>query len=171
MIGGGRDNTVDNNLFINCRPSIHVDSRGLGWAKYYFDGPNKTLFDRMDSMNYTRPPYAERYPALLSLYNDEPAIAKNNFITHNISYLGRWMDLHDGLTFRTVKSEHNLIADAEAGPISEKDKQIRGNPGITDYQLQNFIIKPVGLKNGYQNIQWSKIGLQGDRFRKKATNE
>jgi parallel beta-helix repeat protein len=166
MIGGGRDNTVDNNLFIDCRPAIHVDSRGLGWAKYYFDGTNKTLFDRMDSMNYTRAPYALRYPELLSLYNDQPAIAKNNVITHNISYLGRWMDLHDGLTFETVNSQQNLVADAEAGPISEKDKRIKGNPGITDYQQQDFIIKPAGLKNGYKNIQWSKIGLQRDPFRK-----
>ena len=119
----------------------------------------------MDSMNYSQSPYAKRYPALLKLYNDEPAIAKNNVITHNISYLGRWMDLLDGLTFYIVNSEGNLVADAEKGPMSNKDKAIKGNPGITDYQHQNFTIKEEGLNAGYQNIQWLKMGLQHDQFR------
>ena len=32
MIGGGRDNTIENNIFVECTPSVHVDARGLGWA-------------------------------------------------------------------------------------------------------------------------------------------
>ena len=38
LIGGGRDNIVENNLYVECTPSIHLDARGLSWASYYFDG-------------------------------------------------------------------------------------------------------------------------------------
>ncbi len=29
LLGGGRDNAIDNNLFIECSPSVHVDARGI----------------------------------------------------------------------------------------------------------------------------------------------
>ena len=32
MLGGGRDNTIENNVFVDCNPAIHVDQRGKSWA-------------------------------------------------------------------------------------------------------------------------------------------
>ena len=32
MIGGGRDCLVKNNLFVDCKPALHIDARALGWA-------------------------------------------------------------------------------------------------------------------------------------------
>lgn len=37
FIGGGRDCTVKNNLFVDCRPSLHIDARALGWAHDHSD--------------------------------------------------------------------------------------------------------------------------------------
>ena len=37
MIGGGRDCTIANNIFVDCAPAMHVDARGLGWAAHLFD--------------------------------------------------------------------------------------------------------------------------------------
>ena len=55
---------------------------------YYFDKslPNfeSQLFDEMDAVNYSKPPYSERYPELLTLYDDEPAVPKYNKINRNI---------------------------------------------------------------------------------------
>ena len=41
FIGGGRDNIIENNIFIECEPSIQVDSRGLSFAKHFFNKSNK----------------------------------------------------------------------------------------------------------------------------------
>jgi len=60
LIGGGRDNLVQNNMSVDCVPAVHIDSRGLGWAKNYFDGQTTTLMDRLQAMNYLHPPYSER---------------------------------------------------------------------------------------------------------------
>jgi parallel beta-helix repeat protein len=169
MIGGGRDNIVDNNIFIGCYPAVHVDSRGLGWAKYYFDGTNDTLFNRMDAMDYKNPPYSEKYPLLLNLYNDEPAVAKNNKIINNISYLCRWLDLNDGLDLKTVLSENNIVAKPEEEYINSGDHIIKKNPGIYNYKKEDFRLKSKALKYGFKKIAYDKIGLQQDIYRENIT--
>jgi len=35
FIGGGRDCVVENNIFVDCRPSLHIDARAMGWAGYH----------------------------------------------------------------------------------------------------------------------------------------
>ncbi|MBD3384057.1 hypothetical protein GF407_03940 [candidate division KSB1 bacterium] len=115
LIGGGRDNVIQNNLFIDCHPSILLDARGLSWAFYYFDGTYNVLWERMAAMNATQPPFSRRYPELLTLKEDNPAVPKNNRILNNVSTGGRWIELYDYYAFEpdvyTIKN--NLIADAE----------------------------------------------------------
>ena len=115
FIGGGRDNLVKNNIFIECKPSVHIDARGTSWASYYLDGNYPVLFEKMDAMSYDRPPYSDRYPELLSLYEDDPAIPKNNKITSNISFGGQWLELHDHITVDSLDLERNYIADPLLG--------------------------------------------------------
>jgi parallel beta-helix repeat protein len=165
MIGGGRDNLVDNNIFIDCNINMHVDSRGLGWAKYYFDGSDNTLFKRMDAMNYKQSPYAEKYPILLSLYNDEPAVAKNNSIVHNITYKGKWLDLYDGLDLTIVHAENNLVADVSQTQDNDKDIIVKNNPGLYNIKKHDFRVKSKAMKYGFKPIPYSEIGLQRDSFR------
>ena len=120
-------------------------------------------------MNYKQPPYSEKYPLLLSLYNDEPAVAKNNKLINNISYLGRWLDLNDGLDLNTVLSENNIVAKSETEYKNPGDHIIKKNPGMYNYNKEDFRLKPKALKYGFREISYGKIGLQQDAFRKKPT--
>jgi hypothetical protein len=193
FIGGGRDNTVENNIFVECAPSVHVDARGLGWAKYYFDKSLaiyvNTLFERMDAMNFKAPPYSTKYPELLKLYNDEPAVPKYNRILRNVSFGGRWMDLYDGMDFSIVTVKDNLIADPEICKWVRKEKgtvtykagdneimgEMKGNrfmdsdPGFMDVKKADFRLKKdsPAWKIGFQPIPFEKIGLVKDEYRKK----
>lgn len=152
LVGGGRNNTVENNIFVDCTPAVHVDSRGLGWARNYFNGELTTLTDRLAAMNYREPPYSTRYPELLTLYDDEPALAKYNVVARNICVGGRWLDLADGLTDKVVRLEDNLVnqdplfVDAAAG----------------DYRLKD---DSPAYKLGFKPIPFEKIGLQLDEYR------
>jgi len=140
LIGGGRDNVVENNVYIQCSPSLHVDARGLSWASYYFDGTLTTLDDRMKEMNYSQPPYSEKYPELLTLYQDDPAVPKNNRIVRNVSYGGRWLDVYDywAFDFSVVTMKDNLIADPELCR-----RRLPGQTGWDPYYLN------IDLKEGY----------------------
>jgi len=147
LLGGGRDNTIDNNIFVECKPSVHVDARGLGWAKNYFDGSDTTLTDRMKAVHADRPPYSQRYPELVTLYADEPAVPKGNVIRHNISLGGQWLDLLDKLTDKIVKIENNLVNE---------------DPHFVDPEQSDFRLKEdsPAFKLGFQKIPFEQIGLR-----------
>lgn len=140
MIGGGRDNVIENNIFVECSPSVHVDARGLGWASYYFDGTQPDLFEHLKEMKYHEPPYSTRYPELLTLDSGNPALPVNNRIIHNVSYGGRWLDIYDATVFEfsIVTMKDNLIADPYICRRREKNQS-----GWDPYYLD------IDRKDGY----------------------
>jgi hypothetical protein len=140
MIGGGRDNTIENNIFVDCRPSVHVDARGLGWASYYFDGTQPIMFNALKEYNYRQPPYSTRYPALARLDTENPALPTGNRIVRNVSYGGRWLDIYDAnsFDFSMVTMTDNVIADSLICRRLEK-----GKTGWDPYYLD------IDTKDGY----------------------
>lgn len=152
LIGGGRDNTVENNVFVDCRPAVHVDGRGLGWAKFWFDGRDSTLMDRLNAVNHTQPPYSERYPELVTLLHDEPAVPKGNKVLHNICVGRRWLDLLDGLNDKVIRIQDNLI---------------EGDPGFIAPEKLNFQLRDdsPAYKLGFKPIPMEKFGLYRDEYR------
>jgi len=155
LIGGGRDNRVENNVFVDCTPAVHIDQRGLGWARSYFDGRDNTLVDRLNAVPYRQPPWSTRYPELLTLYDDEPARAKGNAVVRNICVGGRWLDLLDGLKEQDVVLKDNLV---------DQD------PGFVDAANHDYRLKEnsPALRLGFQQIPIERIGLKrspGRRYR------
>jgi hypothetical protein len=145
LVGGGRDNTIENNIFIDCRPAIHVDARGLGWAKYYFDGSNNTLFDRLKAVNHDKPPYSTKYPELARLLDDEPVMPKGNKIVRNICVGGKWLELQNGLTDKVILIQDNVVEAA---------------PGFRDMDANDFRPKPGSPAHsaGFKPIPFKEIG-------------
>lgn len=187
FVGSGRDNIIENNVFIECEPSVHFDVRGRSWASYYFDKENplyvNTLFDRMDAMNYTEPPYSEKYPELLTYYDDEPDLPKGNKVLRNVSYGGTWTNLIEGVDFKMVEYRDNLIADPiiatwERGvgaPMEtytngdtliarELDGNVimEGNPGFMDLEKLDFRLRDDSraFEMGFKKIPVERIGLK-----------
>jgi hypothetical protein len=151
MIGGGRDNTVENNIFIDCTPSVHVDARGLGWASYYFDGTQPIMFDSAKAYNYRKPPYSTRYPELLTLDKGNPALPTGNKILRNISTGGRWLDIYDAnsFDFSMVTMKDNVISDSLICRRLEK-----GKTGWDPYYLD------IDTKDGYVLLTRNDEGIK-----------
>jgi hypothetical protein len=104
MVGGGRHCSIENNLFVDCVPATHVDSRGLGWAASGREG----LEQKLKAFAYQEPPWSERYPYLVNILEDDPMAPKGNVITRNLCVGGRWGDF-DGKAKPLVTFEDNLI--------------------------------------------------------------
>ena len=153
LIGGGRDNQLKNNIFIDCRQATVLDARGTGWAKNYFDGSDTTLIDRLKAVNYREPPYSVRYPELRVLYDKNPALPEGNSFVGNISAGGPGLELREALASTTVKVEANLVDE---------------DPGFVDRAQLNFQLKDgsAPLRHGFQRIPMERIGLYRDEFRK-----
>jgi len=148
FIGGGRDNLVENNIFVDCEPSVHVDARGVGWMHATIAG---TMPERLQAMPYRESPWKERYPQLLTLLDDEPGKPKYNIVRRNISWGGTWLNA-DKKAKPLITFEDNLV---------EVDPQFMGNPRSPDATILDFKLHPESpaLKSGFSPLPVEKIGL------------
>ncbi|MBN2449980.1 MAG: right-handed parallel beta-helix repeat-containing protein [Lentisphaeria bacterium] len=121
FIGGGDDNTVTNNVFVDCWKAAHLDNRGMGWQKAATDDPNGTLRTRLRDMPYQNELWARRYPQLPNILDDDPNVPKRNLFARNVSAGGSWDDIHQGTRqYQTVTD--NVVHDADKTWITlEKD--------------------------------------------------
>lgn len=156
FIGGGRGNTVKNNLFIECKASVHVDARGTSWAAYYFDGGHPVLFEAMDDMSFRDPPYSDRYPELLELYGDAPASPKGNEIAANVSFGGCWLELRDAVRVGDLRHVHNHIGDEVLCD------QLRGEVGEDPYYLELDSTDPYEVIRGVDPEGAAKVESGGN---------
>lgn len=81
FIGGGRDNLVLNNVFVECPRAIHIDARALGWAA---GSVPTTMTTRLKAMPYESELWRTRFPSLPGILEDEPAAPKGNIVARNI---------------------------------------------------------------------------------------
>lgn len=82
LIGGGRDNVVRSNLFVQTDIPIHLDDRALTWATAAVaaDGVMQT---RLAAMPTTTRVWREAYPALAALSRPGAAEPSNNQLSAN----------------------------------------------------------------------------------------
>ena len=141
LIGGGRDNIMTNNMFINCGKAFAIDARGLGWAKGVGVFATKELID----LNYKHPPWSVRYPELLNILEEEPLAPKGNVMARNICWGGNWGSTQDKAK-PCVKFEDNLIG---------VDPRFVGKPPA-DFRLAE---DSPARKLGFRPIPFEKIGV------------
>ncbi|GFO68191.1 peptidase [Geomonas limicola] len=149
QVGGGRDNQIENNIFIDCREPSFFDARGTSWYRKYFDGTDTTLTARLAAVRYREPPYSTRYPQLPRLYEKDPARPEGNRFVRNISVGGGLVELKEGVTREMVHLADNL---------ENRD------PGFVDRRAGNFQLKKgsPAFKLGFKRIPLERIGPRVD---------
>jgi hypothetical protein len=114
MIGGGRDNIVQNNVFLGCQPAIHFDARGKGWAKKFFDADNPDgLIARLNAVEGTQTLYTTHYPLLAGILGDDPAFPRGNKVLDNICAGGQWILYLDNLKITDLDYRNNEVSQAK----------------------------------------------------------
>jgi hypothetical protein len=79
FIGGGRDNVVVDNKFVDCAHPVHLDARGLGWASYSIP----TMEAALAAVPYRGAVWVQHYPRLATIAAEQPAAPLGNFIARN----------------------------------------------------------------------------------------
>jgi hypothetical protein len=147
FIGGGRDNLIDNNIFVDCTPSVHVDARGLGWAA----PAEKMLLDLLEKYPYKGELWSKKYPSLVKVLDDEPMVPKGNVVTRNICWKGTWDEIED-----------------KARPhVTFRDNMVEKDPLFVDEANENFALRKESpaFELGFEPIPLEKIGLYDDALR------
>jgi hypothetical protein len=147
QIGGGRDATIENNVFVECWPALSIDARGLGWRAY----GKEELVKKLKQWPYTGDPWTSRYPRLLTLLDDEPMAPKGHVIARNICVDGKW-DGNEPKARPYLKYADNLVDE---------------DPRFVAREKGDFRLRPdsPALKRGFKPIPVEKIGLQKDAAR------
>lgn len=147
FIGGGRDTVVENNLFIECSPAVHVDARGLGWCADMLP----RMRQHLEEVAYQQPPWSVRYPELLTILSDEPMAPKGNVFRRNVAWGGKWADL-EGKARPYVRFEDNLVGE---------------DPRLMNLEKGDFRLRldSPAWKIGFKPIPLDKIGLYKDADR------
>lgn len=154
FIGGGRDCLVENNIFVDCRPALHIDARAMGWAGYHVD---TTMTQRLKAMPYKSELWRKRYPGLANILADEPAAPKGNVVARNICSGGKW-DGVDGAARSYITFSDNYLSD---------DPLFKGTPPQT-FELRD---DSPAYNVGFEPIPVDRIGLFRDAYRTQTNVE
>lgn len=150
FIGGGRDNTIENNIFVDCNPATHVDARAMNWAKYHTDGWVKAAKETglHEGIRYKEPPYSERWPELARVLDEDPWAPRGNLIARNVCWGGRW-DNWEGVAKPMLIFQGNLV---------------QVDPHFVDYEHHNFQLRDdsPAYAVGFERIPVEQIGLYAD---------
>jgi len=105
LIGGGRDNVVENNVLVDCALAFDCDARGLGWAA----GSRPTMEERLKAVPYKTSPWKDRYPALVPILDREPMAPMGNVLRGNVLVRsGKVLDRMEEPFKKTATIEGNL---------------------------------------------------------------
>jgi len=154
FIGGGRDNRVENNIFVNCRNAMHMDARALGWASYHV---NTTMKERLKAMPYKSEIWRKHYPKLVNILNDEPAVPKGNVVRRNIFVGEDWNDINE------TAREYVVL----------KDNLINEDPNFEGSPPENFQLREdsPAYKLGFKPIPVEEIGIVKDKYPKQLQSD
>ncbi len=109
MLGGGKDNVIRGNTFVNNHPAIHFDARGKGWAaKLFGKGGEWGFIEKIEAVKVDQPPYS-RYPGLPEIWKTDLPFPTGNRIENNRAYDGAWIRYLDGVTAKDHGNTGNLV--------------------------------------------------------------
>lgn len=153
FIGGGRDNKVENNIFVDCKPAVWVDARGLEQRVVWHNMIYKTMKERLDAMNHHEPPYSVRYPELQQLdayyAGNDGVPPEGNVIARNICAGGVWLEV----SWHAKAAEYLTLVD---NLIDADPQSVFVDPSKDDYRLK---ADSPAYAIGFQQIPFEQIGL------------
>jgi hypothetical protein len=170
FLGGGRDNLVQNNVFVDCPKAMHIDSRALGWCGPHADGRIKEAQEKgtIAGDHYNEPPFSTRYPQLVTLLDDEPKKPKGNVVRRNIFWQGTGEDLRRVAGGAPVPDTWwDDIAPNIRSLVTVEDNLVNVDPKFVDAPAGNFQLRDdsPAWKLGCERIPFEEIGVYRDDSR------
>jgi len=158
MVGGGRDNTIENNVFVDCRPAVHVDARGIGWAnRYIIPGGGWRMQQKLDEIDHDRPPYSEKYPHLANVLEDEPYVPKYTRIARNVFVGENWDGIHQAARPYVTMEDNLLGKDPRFVDREGEDFRLRDDSPAFGLEFERIPIEAIGLREDPRRASWPVV--------------
>jgi len=146
QVHGGKENVVENNLFVDCRYGISFSGWGPDRWQQFLASPEVVKATTQD-VDAAQPPYSTRYPALAHLADNEGvSMIWRNVVVNCGDFLTRDRGIQDQMD-NSVSVEDPGFAD----------------PKALDYGLSPD--SPLLRGSGFGPIPFAEIGLYQDELR------
>ena len=151
-IGGGRDNVVENNIFVDTKPSLGIDARGAPPAD------NSALISKLKAVPYQSAVWSSAYPTLPKILNDDPGLPKYTVFRHNVSYGAQSEAFQLNATQLALLDNKNNWIDKDVRFLDATHLTDGTVPIPTDFTLAS---NAVAYSNGFKLIPFDRIGING----------
>ena len=166
-LGGGRDHVIRDNVFVDCVRGIKFDARGTDPFAVWSNMVNTTMKQRLEDMDWQRPPYAARFPELAPLAGYFAAGAgvppEHNVALRN---LGRRAENDGWATNVIIKpgwlTEQGCIDDPAPGFVDPAwgDFRLRPDAPVLAKGIRNPPLDAVGPRSGASPHVRSRLTLR-----------
>ena len=124
LIGGGRENHVDDNVIVGSPDALYIDARGRYWRmaaqkndKSFESSVWQALITLLNSAHPGNSPYAERYPSLRQTLTNLPGEPIGNTFTNNV-IVGRGEVRRNGVAREMLAETGTLrIPESDSTPL------------------------------------------------------
>ena len=154
LLGGGRDNVIEGNIFIHLPKGIHVDARGPRGIT--LDKPGSwNLKAKCEAVGYQSMLWKTRYPKLATVLEEQPLLPLGNVMRHNI--------------FIDCKQPFALAKDVKPEWLTRENNRERkaaefpflpASPSAGELDLK-MLPKVWENVHGFEPIPFGKIGPKG----------
>jgi hypothetical protein len=163
-IASGPDHTTTNNIFIKSEgPVFGMDDRGLS-RKY---ATNNKLLNGVRDINPQQPPWAVRFPEMVTLLDSHPELPLRTKFTRNVIVIQKGEPF--ALKMKPENQQNPALFTASDNFVTATD------PGFVDLANRNLALKPQSevFKKipGFEPIPFEKIGLFKDEYRRVMPGE
>ncbi len=143
LFGGGRYNTFENNIILDCKEQFVFDERMLNWMG------DSEIKGKLEKVPYQSDVWKNAYPELEKILDDEPNVPKYNIIRNNISMNSPGYRLAETVKQYAIEIEDDYI-------ITKKDFVDYAN-GNLNLKEDSEVFKKIPE---FEAIDFDAIGVQ-----------
>jgi hypothetical protein len=146
QIHGGKENVVENNIFVGCKAAISLSEWGEDRWRQFCASPEVIKATTVD-VDITKPPYSTRYPDLAHLTENHG----RNLIWRNLAFdCGQFLMRDPGV----LDVMDNVVTAQDPGFVDAAHGDFRMKPGAAIYD-----------RFGFEPVPFDEIGLYKVRLR------
>lgn len=158
IVGGGRDNRIENNIMVACGTGLGADARGTGWMLK--QGGSRKLWEDLQRYPYRGAVWSKAYPECAAIPASWEAVTNGLWLRPRGNVFARNVGFRNG---RWISSSDSALEDfAEVADNLEDADPLFTDPGRLDLTLRTD--SPARALPGFVPIPGERIGPRKAEF-------